>query len=165
MILAWMLALGFAQASSVTVKKPVVDPFCIAPAKREELKAKLKEKIDQSDCAWSLRKLHLARLDCSQPQTIRDFKSAMLGAVRPDDAYVEGFARAVCPGKADAACMNPEPQCRSRKVRLEPRLDLVAGREKREALLRKYYLDRLPDISENQAQVMVDHYLENLGKN
>jgi hypothetical protein len=161
-VLASLLAAALsAQAASVRVKNPPPpDPFCVPAAKREEQKKKLADKISQADCSHALRKLRLARLDCSEPQTIRDFKSAMLGAVSPDDAYAEGFARALCPGKADAACMNPEPQCRARAARREPKLSRVAERDKNDAALRKFYEDRLPDVDERQAQVMVDHYWE-----
>lgn len=158
-----ILALASSRAASVTVKKPKVDPFCIAPAKREELKAKLKEKIFRTDCAAALRKLRLARLDCSDAQSIRDFKSAVLGTIRPDDDVAEGFARAVCPGKADAACMNLEPQCRLRPFPGDPGIPGgtgASGVEKLKEAKKKFFRDRLPDISEGQAQTLVNHYME-----
>ncbi|MBI3554207.1 MAG: hypothetical protein HY077_17045 [Elusimicrobia bacterium] len=147
-------------AAARPAAKASVDPFCVSAREREALKTKYKDRTRRSDCGPALRKLKLARVDCADPQSIRDFKSAMLAAVRPDDAYAEGFARALCPGKADAACMNPEPQCRLEPFRSEPEATAGAPREKFAARLRKHYLDRLKDISDEQARVLVDHYLE-----
>jgi hypothetical protein len=162
MTLDWLLAAAviLGHAASVSVKTPPVDPFCISAKKRVELKAKYKEQIERPDCAAYLRKLRLARLECSDPQAIRDFKSAMLAAVNPDDAYAEGFSRALCPGRADAACMNPEPQCRLKSFHGEPKLPRGIPDDKFKSRLARYYLERLPDVDERQAQTMVDHYLE-----
>lgn len=92
---------------------PEPDRVCLAKAQLARQERRLRARIFRPSCEAAAGRA-LKALDCFDLQSIRDFKAAVLARVSGDDGEAEAMAKALCPITGPLACMNPEPQCRTR---------------------------------------------------
>jgi hypothetical protein len=136
---------------------PKPDMACPSREQRERQKRKLRESVDRPTCEGALDARPLKPVDCYDLQSIRDFKTAALARLTNDDSQVESLARELCPLTAAMACMNPEPQCRTRV----PQGNFTPWRRGWEetdvAAVAAFYRKRLP-VSAAQALALAKRY-------
>lgn len=132
---------------------------CPSAAERRRRVEELKAFVYQSSCETSLSKLKMKKLDCGDLQSIRDFKSAVLGRFWRDEETAEALASYVCPLTSRRACMNPEPQCR--QVNERARISTANGKPwTRDSLefLKAYFHKDLP-VDDAQAETLARGYM------
>jgi hypothetical protein len=139
---------------------PAPDMTCPSKAQLEKIKVKLRSDIDRPSCDAELSALSSKPLDCYDLRSIRNFKSLLLARVTGDDEEAEAIAKSLCPLTAPLACMNPEPQCRTRA----PLPNLTPWRrpwdEQDLADVAKFFRKLLP-ISAKQADTLAERYKRN----
>ncbi len=136
---------------------PQPDMTCPSKEQRARRKRKLREAIERRDCEPSLQGRTLKPLDCYDLQSIRDFKTVVLARITGDDDEAEAIAKTLCPLTSPLACMNPEPQCRTRT----PLPNLTPWRRPWDqqdlADVAKFFRKRLP-IDGKQADALAQRY-------